>query len=80
MERKARYWRNVGGIKLQIEDGVSGYLVSTVEEYAEKCFIYCAILCWPEDEREGEGKSKKGIPGYKECAQVPNLLAELAER
>lgn len=27
---------NVGGIKLQIEDGVNGYLVSTVEECAEK--------------------------------------------
>ena len=27
---------NVGGIRLQIEDGVSGYLVSTVEECAEK--------------------------------------------
>jgi trehalose synthase len=27
---------NVGGIKLQIEDGISGYLVDTVEECAEK--------------------------------------------
>jgi len=27
---------NVGGIKLQIEDGVTGYLVDTVEECAEK--------------------------------------------
>ncbi|NLJ57020.1 MAG: glycosyltransferase [Firmicutes bacterium] len=27
---------NVGGIKLQIEDGVTGYLVETVEECAEK--------------------------------------------
>lgn len=30
---------NVGGIKLQIEDGVTGYLVNSVEECAEKVLI-----------------------------------------
>jgi trehalose synthase len=28
---------NVGGIPLQVEDGVSGYLVDSVEECAQRC-------------------------------------------
>ena len=30
---------NAGGIRLQIEDGVTGFLVDTVEECAEKALI-----------------------------------------
>jgi trehalose synthase len=40
---------NVGGIPLQIEDGVSGYLVSTPDEAAERCL---EILENPEKARE----------------------------
>ncbi len=45
---------NVGGIKLQIEDGISGYLVNSVEEAAEKVLY---LLKNPKISRE---MGKKG--------------------
>ena len=36
MERNGCYRRNVGGIRDQIEDGVNGFLVSSVEEAAQR--------------------------------------------
>ncbi|GAH57184.1 unnamed protein product, partial [marine sediment metagenome] len=51
---------NVGGIKLQIEDGINGFLVNTVEETVEK-LLY--LLKNPEISKEmgkkGHEKVKK---------------------
>ncbi len=49
---------NVGGIKLQIEDGVNGFLVSSVEEAAEKIV---ALLRDPEMCREIGVKAKETV-------------------
>jgi len=43
---------NVGGIKLQIEDGVTGYLVNTVEECAEKVLTLLRNPVLAEEMRE----------------------------
>jgi trehalose synthase len=44
---------NVGGIRYQIEDGVNGFLVSSVEEAAER------IVCLLEDEKLREEMGRK---------------------
>ncbi len=51
---------NVGGIKLQIEDGVNGFLVDNVQEAAEKALY---ILKHPEEAKE---MGKKGREKVKE--------------
>jgi trehalose synthase len=43
---------NVGGIKLQIEDGVTGYLVNTVEECAQKVLTLLRNPVLADDMRE----------------------------
>lgn len=72
---------NVGGIKLQIEDGVSGYLVSTVEECAEKVLhlLRNPLLAQKMSEK-GREKVRKEFLVTKNALKYLNLLAELAER
>ena len=51
---------NSGGIKLQIEDGVTGYLVDTVEECAEKTLTLLRNPLLAEEMKEaGREKVKK---------------------
>ena len=64
---------NVGGIKLQIEDGVTGYLVSTVEECAEKVLH---ILRNPMLAQELSEKGKEKV--RKEFLVTRNVLNYLA--
>jgi trehalose synthase len=49
---------NVGGIKLQIEDGVSGYLVSSVEEAAARIV---ELVKYPEKGREMGVKAREVV-------------------
>lgn len=53
-KRKPVIGGNVGGIKLQIEDGINGFLVNTVEETAEK------ILYLLKNPKISEEMGKKG--------------------
>jgi trehalose synthase len=50
---------NVGGIKLQIDDGVNGYLVNTVEECAEKVLTLLRNPVLAEEMREAAREKVK---------------------
>ncbi len=61
---------NVGGIPLQIEDGVSGYLVSSPEETAKRCI---EIL---EDPELGRRLAREGKERARERFLSPRLLRD----
>jgi trehalose synthase len=61
---------NVGGIPLQIEDGVSGYLVNSPEECAERCL---EILGDPE---LGKKLGREGKEHARREFLTPRLLRD----
>ncbi|HHT45822.1 MAG TPA: glycosyltransferase [Firmicutes bacterium] len=70
---------NVGGIKLQIEDGVTGYLVNTVEECAQKTLTLLRNpLVAKEMKEAGKEKVKKEFLVTKNIADYLKLFNNLS--
>ncbi len=70
---------NVGGIKLQIEDNISGYLVSTVEECAEKVLhLLRNPMLSQEMSEKGREKVRKEFLVTKNVLNYLNLFVKLA--
>ena len=70
---------NVGGIRLQIEDGVSGYLVSSVEDCADRI----VELCRDADLRErigaaGRERVRRRFLTLRQLEDYLRLLSEIA--
>ncbi|MEW5920282.1 MAG: glycosyltransferase [Bacillota bacterium] len=71
----------VGGIKLQIEDGVNGYLVSTVEECAEKALnLLRNPMLVRQMSENGREKVRKQFLVTKNALAYLKLFAKLENR